>query len=97
MSTIDQVSIEKNVRMIAKHYPAFLNVENRKRAIVYYLENFEGVKFPLSTEDFFKIKSVESITRAIRKIAEETGKKSALAVDLQNQYSNYYSREYERL
>jgi TRAP-type uncharacterized transport system substrate-binding protein len=74
--SFNQGSIEKNVRYIANIYPDFLKTENRKRAIVYYLTNFEGVTFPLTEEAFFTTISQESITRALRKVAEEKGIKS---------------------
>lgn len=97
MKGFNQGSIEKNVRMIANTYPQFLLVENRKKAIIYYLENFEGVTFPLSAEDFFKVKSIESITRAIREVASEKGVKSKASFETEQKYHYYYSREHARL
>lgn len=95
--SFNQGSIEKNIRKVAEHYPDILKTENRKRAIVYYLTNFEGVQFPLTEEDFFRTKSQESITRALRKVAEEKGIKSSLGERMEREYHDHYSEEYTRL
>ena len=88
---IKQGKIEDNVREVANAYPAFLAVENRKKAVLYYWKNYDGVAIPISEQDFMKATSQESITRAIRKVREEKKVEDERARVLQGEYRDHYS------
>ena len=83
--------------MIAKQYPEVLFVRNRKKAVAYYLQVIEGVNFPLSQEDFFKVPSIESISRELRKVRENWGVTDGNAVNLEQEWRQFYSEPYKRL
>ena len=94
---IKQGKIEDRVREVANAYPAFLLVENRKKAVLYYWKTFDGISIPISEDDFMKATSPESITRAIRKVREEKKRYDSQAVTLEQQFRSHYSQEYKRL
>ncbi len=94
---IRQGKIEDHIREVASAYPAFLQVENRKKAVLYYWKNFDGVAVPISEEDFMRATSPESITRAIRKVREEKNVLDKQAMNLDSQYREHYSQEHKRL
>lgn len=72
MEKEDLKSIEANVKLLLTKYPELRSPFKRKQAHIKYWQEFEGVgNFGITLNQYLKLTSAETISRAIRKVQQE--------------------------
>ena len=90
-----QTKLEDYLKQIYQLYPEAFEQKNIKKLIWYVWENYDKVVFnsQLSSKGFLGATSPESITRARRAVIERLNIKSDEAIEKEQEYRQYYSRQ----